>query len=409
MLSDTFMRSDTPQVHHPPSSEEDDLLNRSSKKIKNVDGKSYEELWPKLGVEAPKMWTSGQSFAEKLKGINGQDSSSNRKDDMSDDSISEEADGDDNEPLCIIKEDPHRNFPTFTFSEKLKKRLYKPWRQAVIVKLLGKTIGYKLLLAILQPLWAKRGIINLINIGHGFFVVKLSNKEDYENALTGGPWLIFDHYLTVRPWEPSFNPVKATVNKQGAVSDSGTPEVWKVVKRHRRQKKGTKEEHQGVTRQGVGGSRFGVLVEEGDKGTSDNTKSFAFTVQKDVEAKQVLQQVYGNLDGWEKKGGGKKKLTKSAIVAGGSKNQVEERGKNEMGVSGSGVQNVGSQNLEIVKAVDFNSNPFDPGDPKHLSSLQGKFWIGPSNSDQDHVMPYEDESNGPNGSVVPETQANIGS
>ncbi|KAI9101520.1 hypothetical protein K1719_023764 [Acacia pycnantha] len=33
------------------------------------------------------------------------------------------------------------------------------------------------------------------------------------NALTGDPWMIYDHYLTVRPWEPQFNPARATIDK----------------------------------------------------------------------------------------------------------------------------------------------------------------------------------------------------
>ncbi|KAI9118707.1 hypothetical protein K1719_010152 [Acacia pycnantha] len=137
----------------PSSTEDDDLLIRSSKKIKNGESHIVVDEWPSLGSK------------------------------------------EDSEPLCIITEDPNHNFPTFLVSEKMKKRLYKAWNRAVIAKLLGRTIGYKLLLSILQSLWAKRGVISLINIGNRFFVVKLTNK-DYLNALTGGSWMIFDHYLT---------------------------------------------------------------------------------------------------------------------------------------------------------------------------------------------------------------------
>ncbi|KAI9086723.1 hypothetical protein K1719_031317 [Acacia pycnantha] len=44
-------------------------------------------------------------------------------------------------------------------------------------------------------------------------VDELTNKEDYLNALTGGPWMIFDHYLTVRPWEPQIRPMRASIDK----------------------------------------------------------------------------------------------------------------------------------------------------------------------------------------------------
>ncbi|XP_028758462.1 uncharacterized protein LOC114717489 [Neltuma alba] len=89
----------------------------------------------------------------------------------------------------------------------MRKRLYRAWNKSVIVKLLETTIGYKALESRLQSLWAK------INIGHGYYVVKLSNKEDHYNALTGGPWMIYDHYLTVRPWEPWFSPARTKIDK----------------------------------------------------------------------------------------------------------------------------------------------------------------------------------------------------
>ena len=37
-------------------------------------------------------------------------------------------------------------------------------------------------------------------------MVKFSSYDDYEFALKGGPWLIYNHYLTVRPWSPNFDP-----------------------------------------------------------------------------------------------------------------------------------------------------------------------------------------------------------
>ncbi|XP_028760838.1 uncharacterized protein LOC114719495 [Neltuma alba] len=126
---------------------------------------------------------------------------------------SPETENEKKEPIVRIREDPNRNFPTFHFFGRLKKKLYRAWRKAVIVKLLDHHVGYKALEARLQALWAKRGVINLINIGYGFFVVKLSNREDYFNALTGGPWMLYDHYLTVRPWEPRFNPAKEKIDK----------------------------------------------------------------------------------------------------------------------------------------------------------------------------------------------------
>ncbi|KAK4258256.1 hypothetical protein QN277_007727 [Acacia crassicarpa] len=195
------------------SREEDDQLMRSSKKVKNGgNGDNSKMAWPSLSNKGSGYQKGGMSFADKLKGSDDE-AVQETAGDRSDDEMDEGDQDKDAEPLFVIKEDSDRNFPTFTFSEKIKKRLYKPWRKSVIVKLMDKTIGYKALLTRLQYMWAKKGALSLIDIGHGFFVVKLYNKDDYLNALTGGPWMIYDHYLTVRPWEPNFHPARAKIDK----------------------------------------------------------------------------------------------------------------------------------------------------------------------------------------------------
>ncbi|KAK4267881.1 hypothetical protein QN277_024606 [Acacia crassicarpa] len=96
------------------------------------------------------------SFVDKLKGTSNKVKKGDlvENDNMlSGDPISKsDSDKEDCEPLCRIVEDPTCNLPSFSFSEKMKKRLFKDWNRAVIVKLLGRNIGYKLLLSILQSL-----------------------------------------------------------------------------------------------------------------------------------------------------------------------------------------------------------------------------------------------------------------
>ncbi|KAI9084364.1 hypothetical protein K1719_033706 [Acacia pycnantha] len=331
-----------------------------------------------------------------------------------------ESEGDDSEPLCTIHEDPHRNFPTFTFSEKMKKRLYKAWHQAVIVKLLGRSIGYKLLLSILQAMWAKKGVISLINVGNGFFVVKFTNREDFSNALTGGPWMVFDHYLIVRPWEPQFQPWRASIEKL------------------RRSKKGGKEKVAGFSGHQNQGSRFGVLAvdDEGRNGivnsgigqvdgSSDHT-----TLTGEVEEPRISSQVRLTR---EKNGGSKKKQTKQQIVEGGSaliagEGQHQRKDKRsrdmvkkgeakrenqkvaedykmavaeyaeettmvaaESDVIGMSSSNAKGDPLWSVSSdtVVFSSIPYDPGDlHMNLSSGPcGKFWASPGKEGMECEVP----------------------
>ncbi|KAK6944178.1 protein of unknown function DUF4283 [Dillenia turbinata] len=58
---------------------------------------------------------------------------------------------------------------------------------------------------------SKDGAMELIDLGEGFFLTKFSTKADYYHALTGGPWLIHDYYVTVRRWHPWFHAQKAKV------------------------------------------------------------------------------------------------------------------------------------------------------------------------------------------------------
>lgn len=53
-------------------------------------------------------------------------------------------------------------------------------------------------------LWKPSGDIDLVDIGHRFFMVKFDVAVDREKAMGERQWMIFDHYLAVRPWVPDF-------------------------------------------------------------------------------------------------------------------------------------------------------------------------------------------------------------
>ncbi|KAI9078841.1 hypothetical protein K1719_039182 [Acacia pycnantha] len=83
------------------------------------------------------------------------------------------------EPLC----------PKFMIDDKERERLCKPFAKSLFVKLL----------------------------------VSFREWEDYERALTGGPWVILDKYLSVMRWRPGFNPRKEKIDK---IADLGMlPEI----------------------------------------------------------------------------------------------------------------------------------------------------------------------------------------
>lgn len=65
----------------------------------------------------------------------------------------------------------------------------------------------------LQKTWKPTGGIDLMDIGHGFFMVKFDLAADREKVIDGGPWMIFDHYLAVRPWVPDFVSSEVKIDK----------------------------------------------------------------------------------------------------------------------------------------------------------------------------------------------------
>ncbi|KAH1106714.1 hypothetical protein J1N35_010482 [Gossypium stocksii] len=75
----------------------------------------------------------------------------------------------------------------------------------VVLKLLGRNIGYGVLYSHISSLWNTSKPLHLMDIENGYFLVKLQSTEDYVKVLPQGPWLIYGQYLTVQPWTKEFN------------------------------------------------------------------------------------------------------------------------------------------------------------------------------------------------------------
>ncbi|CAN1749239.1 hypothetical protein LINPERHAP1_LOCUS3639 [Linum perenne] len=95
-------------------------------------------------------------------------------------------------------------FRSLQISETLKTKLCKPWTNSVIIRLMGKTIGYSYLCHRLKAMWRPLGSMHIVDIDRDCFIVKFSNEQDYFKALTAGPWMILEHYLVVQQWDPTF-------------------------------------------------------------------------------------------------------------------------------------------------------------------------------------------------------------
>jgi hypothetical protein len=201
------------------STEEADQVERSEKKVKIGDGKftgessgpiSYADIYTNEGKGAGKD-TSKLSYKQSLTGVEeGSQRDSGH--------ASMEADGEDTdgeyEGLSVVEKMVGQyECPQFILSDKEEERIQRPWRQGLIVKLMGRRIGYKALETRLKQLWVRKGVISIIDLGGEYFLVYFTNEEDYNHALEDGPWMIYDHYLIAREWSPNFHPSDATIEK----------------------------------------------------------------------------------------------------------------------------------------------------------------------------------------------------
>ena len=188
------------------SLEEQEELARSNKKVKNVnhagfcEGQSSSSSSPsfaggsgyqnasfkdKLMVEIPGAYTQAFCFEEFMD-----------DDAKSDDEVETLRQG-----MVAVK-----------FSKELKQEIRRPWARALIVKVYGRVVGLNFLQAKLLAMWKPAGRLDVVDLEHGFFLTRLSLREDFENVLKKGPWFIGDHFLSLRPWESDFKPDSASVS-----------------------------------------------------------------------------------------------------------------------------------------------------------------------------------------------------
>lgn len=97
--------------------------------------------------------------------------------------------------------------------ESVLEGLCDPWRDALVVKLLGKSIGYNTLRDRLTRLWKLVAGFEIMDLGNDFFMVKFEEEIDRSKVMDEGPWMVFDRYLTVQTWSPEFMSPAAKIDK----------------------------------------------------------------------------------------------------------------------------------------------------------------------------------------------------
>ncbi|KAL4302754.1 hypothetical protein GQ457_10G008390 [Hibiscus cannabinus] len=94
------------------------------------------------------------------------------------------------------------------FFERVRILAIKSFDQIVVVKLLGRHIGYNTQHKKLYELRKLTQAFRLMDIENDYFLVTFRSRSDYFHVIVGGPWVIFGSYLTVEPWTEDFSTVQ---------------------------------------------------------------------------------------------------------------------------------------------------------------------------------------------------------
>ncbi|KAL4298357.1 hypothetical protein GQ457_12G026760 [Hibiscus cannabinus] len=101
--------------------------------------------------------------------------------------------------------DESEGIPFIVFSDRVQSLALKSMDYTLVVKVLGRRVGYNVLQNRIYSIWKPSHPLKLIDIENAYFLVKFLARTDYIRVLSDGPWTIFGHYLTVEPWSMDFN------------------------------------------------------------------------------------------------------------------------------------------------------------------------------------------------------------
>ncbi|XP_031097086.1 uncharacterized protein LOC116001342 [Ipomoea triloba] len=196
----------------PRSPEDEDLLQRSTKKTKRPRDsmeKSNQNQAADTGQETTTFadLKSPESTRWQMP-VETPNTAWGRK--TNEDPFEKEMVSDDEE---MGDERAYPNCPIIRVSKEKKERLRRPWRRTLIIKLLGRKVGYSFLMNRLQRMWKPEASFDLIALDQDFFLARFESLRDYKLAKYDGPWIILEHYLTVQEWVPNFIPWKNKLNK----------------------------------------------------------------------------------------------------------------------------------------------------------------------------------------------------
>ncbi|EEF27919.1 conserved hypothetical protein [Ricinus communis] len=232
--------------------------------------------------------------------------------------------------------------PSFHITKQEKARLRRPWKQTLIVKLLGRTLEFKFFERRLRLLWKSKSAMDIVTIDNDFYLVKFSSIDNFNFALFEDRF--YKRSIGALGGESKFAILAVQENEKAQIRDIDGPSKATYEGVQIRDVDGpSKPTSLNVQSQKEGGLKF--------KPSSSKSKEIS---QRNQEATSVEHTIIF----------GQKGKKKSVVVV--------RNGRNER---------LGVLNLEVVPRTELNvasvqlqffhnSDPLD--DSNNLSSSEGK-------------------------------------
>lgn len=80
-------------------------------------------------------------------------------------------------------EEGNRLKPQVMLDEKYFQDLCNPWKEALVINLIGKNVGYQLMKDRLKKMWKFNGGFHIIDVDNGFYMVKCELLADREKIV----------------------------------------------------------------------------------------------------------------------------------------------------------------------------------------------------------------------------------
>ncbi|XP_070029272.1 uncharacterized protein [Nicotiana sylvestris] len=106
-----------------------------------------------------------------------------------------------------------RGIKFISLAEEEKQGIYEPWKNSIIVKLVGKHILHHYLKKQIQEIWRPMEDFQLIDLGEDYYISKFKRKENMDKVVQQGSWFIDGHFLSITRWKPNFVATKEKVTK----------------------------------------------------------------------------------------------------------------------------------------------------------------------------------------------------